>query len=88
MEGLISTIGAGLSCGIRSTTASRRPTPTCGAASPMPGASYIVANILGTRARTVSASSGPTGRARVFRMGCGATRMGKRGIVALDMRRM
>jgi hypothetical protein len=79
ISGLISTIGARVSSGIRSTTASRSPTPTCGAANPIPGAAYMVANMRGSRSRTVSASAGFTSRVRAFKIGFGAIRMASVG---------
>ena len=39
-------------------TMTRRLWPTCGAASPMPGALYMVANIRGTSSRTAASSAG------------------------------
>ena len=82
-SGLISAIGVGLSSGIRSTTAKRSPTPTWGAASPIPGARYMVANMRGTSPRTRSISPAPTGLARAFRIGSGTSRIGRVSTVAV-----
>ena len=62
-----------------SSTTTRFSTPTCGAASPMPGASYIVSSMSSMSWRT-PASTVSTGRDFFFRRGSGAVRMGSRAI--------
>ena len=68
-------IGARRSSGIRSTTANRSERPTCGAASPIPGARYMMSNMCGVSARTSASCSARTGGVRRFSTGCGAIRI-------------
>ena len=90
ISGLISTIGSGTFSGARSMTTSRSRRPTCGAARPMPGAAYMVANIAGISARTSSMSAGVTARATLRNTGSGTMWMGNNGVSvsATDMPRL
>ena len=58
----------------------RRSTPTCTAASPMPGAAYIVSSMSFRKARTLS-STVSTGSDVLRRMGSGSVMIGSFGIL-------
>src|ERR1700744_1265977 len=66
-------------------TMRRRPWLIWGAARPIPGALYIVANMRGIRSRTRSPSSGLTGRARALSSGLGAIKIGSVSAAAVEV---
>ena len=74
---MIGVLGASSLAG--SMTISRRETPICGAARPMPGASYMVAS-MSSISRRSSASTRSMGFAFLRRIGSGMVRMGRMAI--------
>ncbi len=79
ISGLISTMGRFSVSGSRlaSITNSRTPAPTCGAARPTPGASYIVAS-RSAASDSISGVTRATGSATFFRRGSGWIRIVRR----------
>ena len=80
ISGLISTIGSGLAAPSsrfeQSITSMRRLIPICGAASPRPGASYIVSSISWARTR-ISSSISVMGSQSLRKRGSGWIRIGR-----------
>ena len=85
ISGLTSTIGRRSSPSATSSTTSRSETPTCGAASPMPGALYMVSNMSAASWRSAS-STRATGSALVLSTGCGACRISSRAMAVSSSR--